>query len=389
MSEKDAVLQALQEALAGGGGALATLVAVEGSAYRRVGARMVVRPDGSWAGTLSGGCLEGDVSEVAKATFKDGAARLVRYDMDEDLVWGLGLGCPGKIRILVEPLPRDGEEPLGRWAKVLAGESGALLARKIGEPDGRGRVEVLSLFIPEEGAPVGTLGDPSVDGNVLAIGPALLREVSAPSFWQAVTGPGGEVAQIFLDTALPGPEILVFGAGHDARPLVALARSLGFRTTVVDPRPAFLTEVYFPGAQLIQAQGDALKETVRISPRTVVVIMNHHILRDRDALGIALASEAPYIGLLGPKSRGDKTLTALKETGFVPPTGWDRRLFNPVGVDIGAETPEEIAVSALAEILAVASGRSGGFLKEHGGPLHPPVRSPGERGPGFQGRTKE
>jgi xanthine/CO dehydrogenase XdhC/CoxF family maturation factor len=183
-------------------------------------------------------------------------------------------------------------------------------------------------------------------------------------------------SELFFEVATPAPALLIFGAGPDAAPLAARAWSLGFRVSVVDPRPAYLTPERFPSATLVLAHAEELRTAVSLPRGASVVVMNHHVLRDEESLRAALESEVAYIGVLGPLARYRKLLAGLASRGYQAPPSRLSCVRSPVGLSIGAETPEEIAVSILAEILAVRRGFRGGSLDGSVESLHqvPDVR---------------
>ncbi len=341
--------------------ALATVVRVYGSAYRREGAKMLAHEDGSTTCMISGGCLEPEVVEVARGVLTSGSPRLVRYDLDEDVMWGLGLGCGGSVEVYIEPLEEG--SLLARWLELQAeGESAVLVTAIEG---GAGR-----LLLREDGPPEGELSPEGLTQAALEAAAGLLDESSPRARLQTVDG-----ARVFLDVSVPPPELVVFGAGHDAIPLVAQALGLGMRVTVVDPRPAYATAERFPGARIVLAHPQDLPERVRLTRHSYVVIMNHHLQRDQACLAYVLDSPAPYIGVLGPRSRFERLLEGLAREGRQITPEALARVRSPVGLDIGAEAPEEVAVSILAEVLAAQRGFSGGPLRERQGRIHQPQRA--------------
>ena len=361
MSELDDVLAALA-ASDGEGVALATVVAARGSTYRRAGARLVVRSNGEPVGNISGGCLEGDVVQAAAEVLVSGRPRLLHFDLtaDDEVVWGWGLGCNGVIEVLVEPAasalgPVAALQGARRHHRSLALatllDGPGLGARLLVHPDGR----------TEEG-----LGDPDLDRAAAdaALG-ALARGASA-----TVTLPGGDL-RVFVEVFQPPIRLLVCGAGHDAIPLVAAGASLGWRVEVVDNRPAFLVAARFPQAQrLVAAEPADAAARAGTDARTYAVVMSHNFLRDQDYLRSFLASDVAYLAMLGPRNRLDQLLDALASEGVTPAPGALDRVYGPAGLDIGAESPEEIAWSIVAEILAVSRGAGAGFLRARPGPIH-------------------
>ncbi|MFY0543819.1 XdhC family protein [Brevibacillus sp. H7] len=347
-------------------GALATVVGVIGSAYRREGAKMFIDEEGNTAGMISGGCLEADVAEVASHVIHTGKPVRKRYVMDEELVWGLGLGCPGTVDIYIEPLPGrvlEGDVFHSWMSAIKEGRAGILCTMINQEsdvydtPPGR-------LFIPEEGQPIGHLGDHRWNRQAIEWSRDLFTAQHPKSMARAVHG---STQCVFLDAYVPPVELMIFGAGHDALPLARISQSLGFSATLVDPRQAYNTEDRFPGAKHVLLDPTCgLAEQLQIGRRTYVVIMNHHLERDKEALKLALCSRAPYVGMLGPRKRQDRIMNAILAEGILFTDDQLARLYNPIGLDIGADSPEEIALSIMAEILAVRNQHDGGFLRERG-----------------------
>lgn len=316
---------------------LATVVRVEGNAYRHPGARLLLGPDGPLCGSISGGCLEADVQARADEVRADRRPRLVRYDLrlDLDLIWGTGSGCEGLAEILVEPL---GEAPFAGW---------------LGQVD-RALRERRALRLATG------LGQGS--GSLLVLG---ARRVLA----EDETLPGG--AEAFIERFEPPIALWCLGAGEDAKPLVRLAAAQGWRVGLADHRPAFLQVGRFPGAQdLLIGRPESTVPRMALDSRTACVLLSHHWDRDLEALRLLLPSPAGYLGLLGHRSRGERLLAAVAEAGFQPTPDQVRRLFTPVGLDLGDSSPEGIALAVLAEIQAVLGGRSGGHLRDRKGPVH-------------------
>lgn len=346
--ESEQLVRAVREARAAGEpAALATVVAVKGSAYRREGTQMLVRRDRTYECALSGGCLEPAVADAAVGVIDTGVPALVRFDLADDSIWGLGLGCTGAVDIYVERVEDDAAT--NAWLAVL----------ERGDP----AVEVLSLsgssgrLVVLDGAVVGSLGNRELTTNAVAHARDRLRVRDAHSCAESIDG-----ADLFFLIATPPPHLVMFGAGHDAPPLAQLAWSLGFAVTVVDVREAFLTVDRFPGATLVSAHVSRFADAVRLAPESFALVMNHHVERDRESLRFCLASAARYIGVLGPRPRYEKMLAALAAEGCTFADDALARVRSPVGLALGAETPGEVAVAVLAEILAVGRGFNGGFL---------------------------
>ena len=311
---------------------LATLVRLEGSSYRRAGAKLLIRLDGSLLGQVSGGCLEEDLRERAlKLLAARGAPELVHYDTgaDEDVLWGLGLGCNGKLDILIQRC----EPAVG--AQV--------------------RAEIRQRLAGGEAFAIRTVLD----------GPEAGRVVVGPPFTDEKTGITLDAdARVFVDHLEPPPDLLVAGAGDDAIPLVRLAADAGFRVTLVDHRKTHLTESRFPAAaRRVAVRPGKAPADLPAHVRSYAVIMTHNAALDAAWAVRVAAGAAPYIGLLGPRARRDEILKAL------PPESHPR-VFGPVGLDIGATGAEQIAVSIVAELLAVDAGRAGGSLRDRATAIH-------------------
>ncbi len=345
--------------------ALATIVGVRGSTYRREGARLLLTRSQQMVGNISGGCLESDVMVVADEVMATGTARLVTYDLtaDDDVVWGLGLGCNGAVDIFVEPVD-PAFQIFALYRQAIAEERALAVVTALGGAAPAGR----RLAVWSDGAKVGTLGDVALDDRAARAAGAALQE--GASRVHTLTGARGDV-QAFVEVLRPPIRLVVCGAGHDAVPLVQLASALGWRVVVADSRERFLTHDRFPGAQrFIKADPSAVPSRVPMDSRTYVVVMTHNYLHDRDLLTGFLRTEAVYIGMLGPKIRTQKILDELRKTGIEMADRDLARLYGPIGLDIGSEAPEEIALAVVGEIQAVETVRRGGFLRDRAGPIH-------------------
>ncbi len=353
--------------------ALATIVGVIGSAYRREGAKMFIDEDGSTIGTISGGCLEADVAETAQQVILSGKPLRKRYVMDEELVWGLGLGCPGTVDILIEPVPgREEDSPVFfQWISALREGRPGILCTIIHEATAANESLPGRLFIPEKGLPTGHLGEHRWNRLAMEWAQEMFTQQQPKSGSHIMNGSEGSSVQLFMDVCLPPIELMIFGAGHDAIPLARIGKQLGLSVTIVDPRPAYNTEERFPGSKLVLIDPSTAPAQLMLGSRTFVVIMNHHLERDRSALLAALHSSSPYIGMLGPRKRCERVLNALLQEGHSFTADQLAHLYNPVGLDIGAESSEEIALS----IITIRSGHKGGLLREAGSIHHSPAKS--------------
>jgi xanthine/CO dehydrogenase XdhC/CoxF family maturation factor len=367
VSELSDVLEAIESLSAKGERmALATIVAVRGSTYRRPGARLLVPEEGAPIGNLSGGCLESDVADMARIVMEEGRARLAGWDLtaDDDEVWGLGLGCNGAIEVFIEPADRAAE--VAGVLRIALEEERPISVVTVLES---GRDDVPSgarIVVKPDGTTEGSLGDAAVDAAPVGSAEELLAKRAS----EIRTLPG-EV-RAFVEVLEPPLRLLICGAGHDAIPLVRAAAVLGWNAVVVDDRPGFLNEERFPGAAgFVQVEGpEEAAKVAAVDEHTFVVVMSHNFLRDKAYLRSFLSSPAAYLGMLGPAARTQRLLMELADEG-VDVTDADRvRIHGPAGLDLGSEGPEEIAGSIVAEIVAVRRGRGGGFLKERPGPIH-------------------
>ncbi|HJQ35374.1 MAG TPA: XdhC family protein [Pyrinomonadaceae bacterium] len=372
--------------------ALATLVSVEGSSYRRPGARMLVREGGASTGTISAGCLESDVIEHAKRVIKAGEAVLVEYDTastGEEMAWGLGLGCNGVVRVLVEPLDArspylaalrrscetDEDVAPSKVATVYehspSRAGGEAAAVGIGSRlilDGRG--EVIRVNLCGELARL-------IEEDLRA---SLIEEASGVRVYEwgagvdacaGVTEAG--VTKVFVETLAPPVPLVVFGAGQDALPVIELACRLGWRTEVVDTQARPASRERFDAADLVTlARPEEVAGRVRVTPRTLALLMTHNYAHDRELLKFLLASPARYIGVMGPRKRTERMLRELSEgDGEFHLEESDRsRLYAPAGLDIGANSPAEVALAIVAELAAFLAARGGGMLRERRGSIH-------------------
>jgi xanthine/CO dehydrogenase XdhC/CoxF family maturation factor len=331
MKELQAIVRALTTGVAQPS-VLATLVAVEGSSYRRPGARLLAMNDGTRVGSISGGCLEEDVLARAKQVQATGKADTVVYDTtsENDLVWGVGLGCHGVVRVLLEQLP-----PRPAWAGALAKN---FTARQVSE-----------LAVVHGGT------DSSHWGT----------RVHGADALQASSG------HVFIDRIAPPTALLICGAGDDAQPLARLAHELGWRVTIADPRTAFATANRFPTADTFCiGPADRLVEQMAPDADTLAVVMTHHYVHDVPILRALLTRPLAYIGLLGPRKRAEKILADLAASGA--PIGPEQRarLHAPVGLDLGADSPEQVALSIIAEMQATLTSRDARPLRERTRPIH-------------------
>ena len=329
--------------------ALATLVDVQGSAPRLPGARFCVTRSGEISGSVSGGCIEADLFEHAMEVLEAGRPALVRYGISDELAFEVGLSCGGEIEVLVEPFRPDGLYEALRDA--LSERRGAVLAVALAPEALMGR----RMLVLEDGGVSGSVAD-GLDGAIRGEARRLLRSGGARRL--ALPAPGGECA-VFLEAFRPPAHLLLLGAAFVAPPLARMAGEAGFRVTVIDPRSAFATRERFPGAdEVVVGWPDEALGSADLGPHSYIVMLLHDEKFDVPALLPALASDACYVGVLGSRRTHARRLEQLRARGV----GEEAlgRLRAPVGLDLGGREPAEIAVSILAEMLAVRYGRDAG-----------------------------
>src|SRR5947199_2068056 len=309
---KDVLHAKLEGAAKGDRMALATIVQVKGSTYRREGARLLIPERGKPVGTISGGCLEGDVREAAAEVMAEGHPRLLHFDLtaDDEIVWGWGLGCNGVIDVFVEPA--EGAMATAGAIRQAIDEQRAVVPITVVEsPDGASVRPGTRMLVHADGTGEGSLGDRELDRMAVGEARAALREGRSGLISLA------ESVRAFVEVLVPPLRLLVCGAGHDAVPLVRFAASLGWRVEVVDDREAFLKPHRFPeAARFVKAEPIDASREAGVDDRTYAVVMSHNFLRDKDYLRSLLGTPAPYIGMLGPAARLDRVLAELRREGF-------------------------------------------------------------------------
>ncbi len=327
---------------AGRRAALATVIRVRGSAYRHEGAKLLVTED-DVTGNVSGGCLEEDVREVARQVMRTGVAERRSWcgGADEISAWDLGVGCEGEVEILIEPVTdaRDAERAL---------------------IDAERAHVVLTSLTAVPGA-----------GTATASGPPRREPLEGAAATPWLQG-GSRLAErdgdpVFVDVLVPPPRLLLVSAGDDARHVAALAAGVGFRVVVADRRPGLLTAPRFPSPiRLVETDATRLGERVVLEADDFAVVMTHHFADDTDYARALLRSPVRYLGLLGPRARTERLLGVLRrEAPFE-----EDRIYAPIGLDIGTDGAEQVALAVVAELLAVRSGRRPRSLRERNAPIH-------------------
>ncbi|NKB23018.1 MAG: hypothetical protein GKR87_01185 [Kiritimatiellae bacterium] len=335
--------------------ALAMVVSIQGSTCRRPGAKLLVEEDGTMIGNVSGGCLENDVQEVALEVFKKGKAQLVHYNTREeaDKVWGMGLGCEGQVDILIQPVD---QERNALWVaslqKHLIGDSPFALATLFN----RDTYQAEMCIVDSNTAP--KMGVQKSLGTDLTneITDCLKKKVSS---WFTLN----EV-HMFTEILTPPPSLIVCGAGNDAVPLVHYATDAGFRVFVVDHRSSNLTPDRFPDAvKWVHRHPEEGVDGLPVDANSYVVLKGHTFVHDNEWLHQFLSTDVRYIGLLGPRLRQEKILENIKENE-------KSKIYGPIGLDLGGEGHEQVALSIVSEILTIWAGRIPQHLRDRKKSIH-------------------
>jgi xanthine dehydrogenase accessory factor len=328
---------------------LATVIRTGGSTYAKAGAQMLIAADGEYAGLLSGGCLEGDLREHARAVAVTGAARIVSYDLrsSTDQLFGLGAGCEGAMDVLLSRLSEeDGWQPLPLLEHAY--QRGHRVRLAFVTASSETNVE-RGLSFPADRTPP----------DFMLESEPRLREIfatiaNAPTH-SFVRTPTLDI-ELFIAAFEPPPRLLLLGGGPDARPVAELATFLGWRVTVVDHRSTYLVPVRFPAdTKLVESRAADVASAVRLDKHSAAIVMSHHLESDLEYLRALSSSGVPYIGLLGPAARREKLLGDLGDAAVA----LRPRLRAPVGLDIGGRAPESIALSIVGEVHAFLEGRGG------------------------------
>jgi len=372
MKELKDIVSAYDIAVAAGKqSALATVVHLEGSSYRRPGARMLITDDGQLTGAISGGCLEGDALQKALLVMSHKKSRIVTYDtMDEDeATLGVGLGCNGVIQVLIEPIdPQDPDNQVSFLRQVIAERQKSVLVTMFSLEDKKADQKGTILLLEENG---GT--------RIKSIDPHLLqhlKEDTAVSFSQQKSSfhnyvSGNESLTAFIEYIPPVISVVIIGAGNDVFPLVDMAEILGWETRVVDGRASYASKDRFTkSCQVLVSKPEYVLDQIPVDQYTVFLLMTHNYNYDLAMLRALLPKILMYVGVLGPRKKLDRMLDDLKNEGIHPTENQMSFIYGPVGLDIGAETAEEIALSIIAEIKSVYSGRNGQSLRLSGDVIH-------------------
>ena len=342
--------------------ALVTLFAVDGSSYRQPGARLLVDAEARvLAGAISGGCLEGDVAVHAEAVCASGVPRLLTYDLSDDLqtIWGFGTMCDGVAHLFVEPL---GD---GAWLKDVHRMR-------------RARVPGMLVTILDESALGGTRLLASCTDAVRASTHALVEAATATAF--PVHGSislDEHSVRCLADPVIPPVSLVLIGAGRGAESFASIAHTLGWHVTLIDHRPFVLQSLSLPDevVRIGARAGDGIAHLSR-DERVAVALLTHQFEIDSEWLAQLLPLEIGYVGVLGSRDRANKLMTSLRDGGLTITPRMERMLHAPIGLDLGGESPESIALASIAEIEAIMHARPGGSLRERHSPIHTRTPTP-------------
>lgn len=373
--------------------AVATVTNVAGSAYRRPGAKLVVSASGDSTGAVTAGCLEDTVADLATAVIDTGEPQTKQFDLtgDTEEVWGMGLGCNGVIDILVEPVDRSfsvAVDELDANRSVVLLTAVASTDPAVGVGDRATLTAAGDRAIPsaddDRATPAAGMGNranhvarersglPDAVLDELASEVDVLRDAGQSAIATVETDDG--TVDVFVDTLEPAQDLLLFGGQRDVAPVARFGREVGFRVRVVTGRGGNADPTRFPGAhEVVATRAPDIADVVDAPERTYAVLMSHNFVDDRLALAALLETDIPYVGLMGPRNRFEEMQEAFAEEGEPLDERSLERVGTPVGLDLGGDHPEQIALSVVSEVLAIRNGRAGGRLTDRSGPIHPRV----------------
>jgi xanthine dehydrogenase accessory factor len=344
--------------------ALATVVLVEGSSYRRAGARMLITEDGQLTGAISGGCLEGDALRKARLAMAQNKPMLVTYDTtdDDDAKFGVGLGCNGIIHILIEPIFLLNENsPVNLFKRFLNKREPVVLITLFSLNNRQAAQPGTCMLMTADEHTQGTIPDSEIKEALLSDAKDVLKNGNSVT----KTYVYGNGYTCFIELLQPAVSLVIFGAGNDAIPMVQLASVLGWHVTLVDGRANYAVPERFPQLKkIIIAKPNQALSQITLDERTVVVLMTHNYNYDMAMLRQVLPLQLPYVASLGPKKRLQRMLDELHDEGMEITGSQLESIYGPAGIDIGSENSDEIALSIIAEIQAVLSKRTVNSLRD-------------------------
>lgn len=371
MREIEAIISSYDEAKNKGEKCvLATVVHVEGSSYRAAGARMLIDEYGFMTGSISGGCLEGDALRKALLALDQNKNKLVTYDTsdEDDAIIGAQLGCNGIIQVLFEPVdPVPENNPIELLKKAVNHDQPVALVSLFNLDKVKHQPGTM-LFMDKKGNPTGQMDDPALSEKI--------REVAKHSLEKRMNHFGEyhsskDIQHVFIEIIAPPPKLVLVGAGNDSQVLSRMAGVLGWDIVVADGRSTHANKQRFSSCQIVVTNPEEILDNIKINETTVFVLMTHNYNYDLAVLKLLLNEEKiPYIGILGPNKKYRRMLDDLEAEGITLTDEQFVKIYAPVGLQLGAETPAEIGVSILSEIQAVLTGSTVCHLRELEGPIH-------------------
>lgn len=348
--------------------ALATVVKVDGSAYRRPGARMLVTEEGKLTGAISGGCLEGDALRKAQAVIFQQKSMLVTYDTtdEDDQKFGVGLGCNGIIHVLIEPIDfADSQNPVELIKAAFADREMGLLLTLFSVKNSKSE-QIGTVVLDKGSRRLGSWEQRIADPKLKTL---LEKEIDGFDTTSSIRSYSEhDSISVFYEVLKPATRVLLFGAGNDTQPLAKMAEILGFELILIDGRKNLATSARFPFAkQIIHGTAEEVVGQLDTNVHTVALLMTHNFEYEAVVLEKLVTCIIPYIGILGPKRKTEKLIQRLETRGIsVDP----KNIYSPMGLDISAEGSEEIALAILAEVKAVLAKKPATFLRDKDGPIH-------------------
>jgi xanthine dehydrogenase accessory factor len=377
MKEIREIIKAYDAAsLVGKKSALAAVVHLNGSSYRRPGARMLVTDEGELTGAISGGCLEGDALRKAMMVLSQQKSRLVTYDTndEDDATIGVQLGCAGIIEVLFEPINvDDNNNPIQLLRKAIAIRQQCVFITLFSIEDKKNEHAGTCMLMEKNGNISGDIPFFDLKKDIMEDA-ALVMQAQTSSFKNYKSKNISVTA--FIEFLQPPVSLVVVGAGNDAIPMMQIADILGWDVRIIDGRGTHARPERFVSAcQVIVSKPEKVLKQIPIDQRTAFVLMTHNYNYDLAMLKALIFQDVMYIGLLGPKLKLERMLDEIKEQGTQIEEQHLKKIYGPVGLEIGAETAEEIAVSVISEIQAVVFGEKGGSLRDKHGVIHSGVET--------------
>ncbi len=351
--------------------ALVTVVHVDGSSYRRAGARMLVREDGRMTGAISGGCLEGDALRKAMLVLSQQQSKLVTYDTsdEDDAAIGLQLGCEGIIQVLFEPINAgDQNNPIELLKKIIKTRQEAVLVTLFSLENKRNNQSGTVMLLEEKGDISGNIDYPEFKDEMLKDAHTALEQKK--SVFKNYISPNNSNTA-FIEFLKPPVSLVIVGAGNDAFPVMQIADSIGWDVRIVDGRNTHAKpERFISACQVLVSKPEKVLEQIPIDELYRFLMMTHNYNYDKAMLKALLQKDVLYIGMLGPKKKLHRMLDELQEEGIAITQDQLNRIYGPAGLEMGAETPEEIALSIIAEIKTVLAKKTGGSLRNKKDVIH-------------------